>query len=178
LLRQLDCRTHRDPGKFGNIKGKTVTDTFSVERTEMIAAAPHLVHAHIVDFHKWVAWSPWEGIDPNLKRTYGGASQGVGATYAWEGTRKVGSGNMEIVSESKSQVDLKLRFIKPFKANNDTVFSLAESNGATKVTWTMTGPKTLMSKVMGVFFSMDKLVGKDFAKGLAQLKTIVESEKS
>jgi Polyketide cyclase / dehydrase and lipid transport len=153
-----------------------VADTFSVERSETIAASAQQVHAHIVDFHKWVAWSPWEGIDPNLKRTYGGAAQGVGATYAWEGARKVGHGNMEIVGDTATQIDLKLRFIKPFKANNDTVFALAETNGVTKVTWTMTGPKTLISKVMGVFFSMDKLVGKDFAKGLTQLKSVVESE--
>jgi Polyketide cyclase / dehydrase and lipid transport len=152
-------------------------DTFTVERSETISGTADSIRAQIIDFHKWVQWSPWEGIDPNLQRTYGGPTEGVGATYAWNGTRKVGSGNMEIVGVANDRVDLKLNFVKPFKAQNETVFALAESAGNTKVTWTMTGKQNLMSKLMGVFFSMDKLVGKDFAKGLTQLKTLVESGK-
>jgi hypothetical protein len=148
--------------------------TFSVQRQATIAAPASRVLNEITDFRRWVDWSPWEGLDPNQQRTYTGAASGVGAGYGWQGSRKVGQGAMEIVRVDPTGVDIKLRFIKPFKANNDTTFALAENNGQTTVTWTMTGKKLLINKIMGIFISMDKLIGKDFEKGLRQLKAVVE----
>jgi Polyketide cyclase / dehydrase and lipid transport len=155
--------------------GNMSADTFVVERQAVIAAPASRISAEITDFHRWVDWSPWEGLDPALQRTYGGAADGVGATYAWKGTRKVGQGNMEILAVTPSAVDVKINFIKPFAATNDTRFALVEQNGATTVTWTMTGKLKLVNKIMGIFMSMDKLVGKDFEKGLRQLRSVVES---
>ncbi len=148
--------------------------TFSVQRSTTINAPAATVHEHLNDFHKWVNWSPWEGLDPALQRTYGGPEAGVGTTYAWSGTRKVGQGRMEITESTPQRVALDLQFIKPFKANNKTVFALSPAGEGTAVTWTMTGPKTLVTKIMGIFMSMDKIVGKDFDKGLAALKQVSE----
>lgn len=150
--------------------------TFRVERAATIAGSPERVFAALVDFHEWVHWSPWEGIDANLQRTYTGPASGVGAMYAWRGNRKVGAGSMEIIdADAPSNLVIDLRFLKPFKAHNTTRFAVRGVAEATEVTWTMTGPKTLMSRVMGIFMSMDKFVGRDFEKGLAQLKAHVES---
>jgi Polyketide cyclase / dehydrase and lipid transport len=149
--------------------------TFSVERSITINAPASAVHERLNNFHKWVDWSPWEGLDPALQRTYTGPDSGVGASYAWTGTRKVGQGRMEITESTPNRVALDLHFIKPFKANNKTVFAITPAGEGTNVTWTMTGPKTLLSKLMGIFMSMDKLVGKDFDKGLASLKRVTEA---
>jgi hypothetical protein len=151
-------------------------NTFRVERSIAISAPADRIYQEIVDFHRWTAWSPWEGLDPNLRRRYEGPDSGVGAIYAWEGTRKVGTGRMEIVNASApTNLTINLDFLKPFKAHNQAHFSLAEGAGVTKVTWAMTGPKTLGTRIMSIFTSMDKLVGRDFEKGLAQLKSVAES---
>jgi hypothetical protein len=151
------------------------SSTFVVERSTLISATPERIFPLLQDFHRWVDWSPWEGIDPNLQRTYTGPQSGVGASYAWVGSRKVGSGRMEIVAaDPNDSLDIALAFLKPFKAENHTRFGLQWSGSSTTVTWTMSGKKTLMSKIMGIFMSMDKLIGKDFEKGLAQLKSLAE----
>ncbi len=154
-----------------------MSETYTVERSIEIAAPPDRVYQHLIDFRKWATWSPWEELDPDMDKTFGGADSGVGAFYSWSGNRKVGQGRMEIVgTEEPSNVDIDLEFIKPFKANNKTAFSLAPTDGGTTVTWTMTGPVTFLLRVIGLFRSMDKMVGPDFEKGLAQLKAVVESE--
>ena len=151
-------------------------DTFVVERRTSIASPAAAVFAELVDFRRWEAWSPWEGIDPSLRRTYSGPDSGVGAAYAWEGNRKVGSGRMEITGvETDAAVDIRIDFLKPFKATNQVRITLTPAGDTTAVTWTMTGRKTLITKIMGVFMSMDKMIGKDFEKGLAQLKSLVEA---
>jgi hypothetical protein len=150
-------------------------DTFTVERAATIEAPAERVYEQIVDFHRWRAWSPWEEVDPELRREYLGADAGEGAVYSWSGNRKAGQGRMEITRATvPSQVDIDLRFEKPWKSQNTTTFALAPEGDATRVTWTMVGPKTLMTRVMGIFTSMDKLVGKDFEKGLDRLKAVAE----
>lgn len=131
--------------------------------------------AHIVDFHKWAAWSPWADMDPAMNTTYSGSASGIGAKYAWSGNRKVGRGNMEITGATEpSSVQIALEFLKPFKASNRTEFTLQDAGDGTEVTWAMTGRKTLMTRIMGIFKSMDSMVGPDFERGLAKLKTVVE----
>ena len=124
----------------------------------------------LVDFHRWIEWSPWEGLDPNMWRGYTGADSGVGAVYEWSGNRKAGAGRMEITdADEPSRLQIALQFIKPFKSSSTTTFTLDDRDGGTHVTWRMVGPKTFMTRVMGVFMSMDKMVGRDFEKGLTQL---------
>ena len=150
--------------------------TFVVERQTTIAASPDAIFGHLDDFHHWTGWSPWEAIDPTMWRGYEGAPSGVGAVYEWKGTRKAGEGRMEIAdSQAPSKLVINLEFRKPFSSKSTTTFTLKPSGDATVVTWSMTGPKSFMTRVMGIFMSMDKMVGPDFEKGLAQLKVIVES---
>jgi hypothetical protein len=147
------------------------TDEYEVVRQATVPAAPEAVYDLIVDFRRWPEWSPWEDIDPELRRTYSGSDAGVGAVYEWAGNRKAGEGRMEIIeATAPSRVVIDLRFIKPFKAHNTTTFELDGSDGGTRVTWRMVGQKTLMTKVMGIFKSMDKMIGPDFEKGLDRLK--------
>jgi uncharacterized protein YndB with AHSA1/START domain len=152
-------------------------DTYTVERSTTIAAPAGRVYEQLADFHKWVNWSPWEDLDPALERTYSGAEAGTGAVYEWSGNRKAGTGRMEIVRTVEAErVDIDLQFIKPFKARNDTSFVLTQQGeGSTDVLWTMTGQKSLMTKVMGIFSSMDKMIGPDFEKGLDRLKRVSET---
>ena len=151
-------------------------DTYVVERQQRIDAPASALYERIVDFHRWRTWSPWEDLDPSLRRAYSGPEQGVGATYEWQGNRKAGAGRMTIADvEADHRVTIDLEFVKPFKSRSTTTFTLQPDGDATVVTWSMTGQKTLMTKVMGVFMSMDKMIGPDFEKGLARLKANAES---
>jgi uncharacterized protein YndB with AHSA1/START domain len=153
------------------------SDTYTVERVATIAAEPQQIYDRIADFHQWANWSPWEDLDPDQQRTFSGAESGPGARYAWSGNRKAGRGRMEISSaQPPNEIQVALEFEKPFKSSNTIDFSLTpEGSGRTKVRWTMTGPKTRMTKLMGLFTSMDKMIGPDFEKGLARLKDAVEA---
>jgi uncharacterized protein YndB with AHSA1/START domain len=150
-------------------------DTYTVTRSATIAAPPARIYEQLVDFHNWTNWSPWEDLDPDLKRTYSGSESGKGAAYAWSGNRKAGQGQMEITEATEpSTVKVDVIFEKPFKARNDTEFTIRPEGTGSHVTWTMTGKKTLMTKVMGIVKSMDNMIGPDFDKGLARLKATTE----
>ena len=153
----------------------TKPDTFRVQRSATIKAPPEQIFALINDLHRWDAWSPWEKKDPAMKRTHSGAANGKGAVYEWDGNKDVGKGRMEITESSPpSKVAIKLDFIKPFEGHNIAEFTLKPEGDSTNVTWVMDGPAPFISKVMQVFFSMDKMIGKEFETGLANLKTIAE----
>ena len=150
-------------------------DTFRMQRVATVRAPAERIFSLLSDFHQWGAWSPWEHRDPAMKRSYSGAASGVGAVYAWEGNKQVGRGRMEIVEASApSKIIIKLDFLAPFEAHNTAEFTMRPQGDATEVSWLMHGPASLMSKVMQVFFSMDKMVGKDFEAGLANLKRATE----
>lgn len=148
-------------------------DSFRIERSIAIAAPPETVFALLNDFKHWAQWSPWEKIDPTMQRTHSGADHGVGAVYSWTGTGKAGAGRMEILkSQGAASLVIQLDFFKPFKAHNTAEFTLRAEGGATNVVWAMYGPSPLVSKVMGLFFNLDRLVGKDFETGLKNLQAL------
>jgi uncharacterized protein YndB with AHSA1/START domain len=150
-------------------------NSFRVQRSTTIKAPPEKIFAAINDFHRWEAWSPWEKIDPAVKRSYSGTESGKGAVYAWEGNNEIGQGRMEIIeSTPSSKLLVKIEFIKPFAAINTVEFNLAQNGENTTVTQAMYGPSPFISKLMGLFFSMDKMVGGKYEEGLATLKTIAE----
>jgi len=154
----------------------TLPDDFRVQRSTAIKAPPEKIFALINDFHRWDGWSPWEKMDPAMKRTFSGAPAGKGAAYAWQGDRKVGEGRMEIVEASApSKVAIKLDFLKPFEAHNTATFTLEPKGESTNVTWAMDGPSPYVAKLMGVFVSMDKMIGNDFETGLANMKAAAET---
>jgi hypothetical protein len=149
---------------------------FEVVRSTTIAAPAERVHGLIDDFRAWRAWSPWEDVDPALQREYSGPESGVGARYAWEGNRKAGKGSMEIVGSTPDRIDVRLIFEKPWKATNAVVFLLAPAGGdATEVTWRMSGTSSGFAALFSKLVSMDRLVGKDFERGLARMKAAAES---
>jgi uncharacterized protein YndB with AHSA1/START domain len=157
------------------IYAATKPDTFHVQRSTHIAAPAEKVFGLISDLHQWAAWSPWEKMDPAMKKTYSGAPQGMGAALEWDGNTDVGTGRMEIVSAApSSRVVFKLDFLKPFEAHNQAEFTLEGSGTTTTVTWAMHGPQPFMMKVMDIVMNMDKMVGKDFETGLANLKQLAE----
>ena len=154
----------------------TRPDDFTVQRSTSIKAEPAKIYPLLVDFSQWPAWSPWEKLDPTMKRTLSGNASGPGAVYAWDGSSKVGAGRMEVKEAvAPSKVVIQLDFLRPFEAHNITDFTLVQRPDAmTEVTWLMRGPSPFVSKLMGVFVDMDKMIGKDFEAGLANLKTAVE----
>jgi hypothetical protein len=147
---------------------------FTVSRSTTISAPAATVHALVDDFHAWVDWSPWEGLDPAMERTYTGPDRGVGAHYAWKGNSKAGSGSMEITSSAPDAIAITLTFLKPWKATNAVTFTFEPEGEATRVSWSMSGAHAGLGRVFALFMNMDKLVGKDFERGLAALKEQAE----
>jgi len=153
----------------------TKPDTFRVQRATSIKAPPEKIFALIHDFHSWGSWSPYEKLDRTMKRTYGGPANGKGTVYEWDGNRNVGKGRVEIMDTSPpSKVTITLDMVKPFEAHNTVEFTLEANGDSTNVPWAMDGRTPYIAKVMHIFFSMDSMVGGQFAEGLANLKTIAE----
>ena len=154
----------------------TRPDTFHIERSTAVAASNETVFAKINDFHEWTTWSPWEKLDPEMRRTFEGAAAGMGAGYHWVGNKKVGEGRMTIIeSEPPQRIAIRLEFLKPWQATNTATFVLAQDGAGTRVTWSMDGKNNFMAKAMGIFMNMDAMIGPDFARGLASLKSQAEA---
>jgi len=150
-------------------------DAFRIERSARIGAAPERVFALVDDLQQGCGWSPWENVDPGLKRSYSGPAGGKGAVYAWEGNSKVGVRRMEITeSVPHARIVLKLDFLKPFEAHNTAEFTFKPGGDGTTVTWAMFGPSPFLSRLMGLVFNMDRMVGGQFEQGLANLRKLAE----
>jgi len=153
----------------------TQPDSFEVSRSTVIGAPPAVVYGFVEDLHRHGAWSPWDKLDPDMKRTFSGAAHGPGAVYEWSGNDDVGAGRMTIVStRPDQQVDVRLEFLKPFESTSATSWLIQPRGDGSQVTWSMTGPNNFVSKIMCVFVDMDSMIGKDFEKGLDSLKAVSE----
>ncbi len=152
-------------------------EAFRIERKTTINAPADIVFAQINDFHKWAAWSPWEKLDTSMKKTYSGPESGKDAKYEWVGNDKVGSGAMTITdSAAPKTVGIKLEFKTPWEATNQTTFTVSPAGAGSEVSWVMEGKNNFGAKAFGLFMNMDQLVGADFEKGLAEMKTVAEAE--
>jgi hypothetical protein len=149
---------------------------FRIERSATMRAPAPAAFAQVNDFQNWQAWSPWEKVDPALKRQYEGPKAGTGAVYAWQGNKDVGEGRMTIMESRPAElVRIKLEFFKPFAATNTAEFSFKPAGAdSTAVTWSMAGQNTFLSKAISLFIDMDRMVGGMFDQGLTQMKAIVE----
>lgn len=157
------------------ILAATRPPSFEVKRSLEIQAPPERIYPLLADFHQWSRWSPYEKLDPAMQRSFSGAESGMGAVYAWEGNGKAGAGRMEIVEAApKRGIDIRLDFIRPFRANNRAAFAFTQAGDATRVTWSMQGIAPFVARLMGLFINMDRMIGKDFEQGLANLKTAAE----
>ena len=149
---------------------------FRVARSTTISAPPAAVFVQVNDFHKWEAWNPWGKIDPAMKQAYEGAPAGIGAIYTWTGNKEVGEGRMTITESRPSElIRINLEFFKPFAATNTAEFTFKPEGNQTAVTWSMFGEKNFMAKAIHLFMSMDKMIGGQFEKGLAQMKAVAEA---
>jgi uncharacterized protein YndB with AHSA1/START domain len=149
---------------------------YRVARTTTVAAPPAVVFAHVNDFHKWEAWNPWGKIDPAMKHAYEGAPAGVGAMYTWAGNNEVGEGRMTVTESRPSElIRVRLEFLKPFKATSTAEFTFKPEGDRTAVTWSMTGDVNFVAKAIHLFVSMEKMIGGQFEKGLAQMKAVAEA---
>jgi hypothetical protein len=142
-----------------------------------MAAPPAAPFEQVNDFHKWQAWSPWDKIDPAMKRTYEGPEAGKGAIYKWVGNSEVGEGSMTITeSKPNDLIKIKLVFVKPMEGDSDTEFTFKPEGDDTLVTWTMAGKRDFLKKAFCLFMSMDKMIGEKFDEGLAEMKKVVEKK--
>jgi hypothetical protein len=149
---------------------------FRVVRSATISAPVPVVFAQVNNFHNWNAWSPWAKLDPAMKQTYEGAPAGTGAVSTWAGNSQVGEGRMTITDSRPGElVRIKLEFMRPFRATNTAEFTFKPEGNQTAVTWSMAGEKNFMAKAFGLFMNMDKMIGDDFEKGLANLKSVAEA---
>jgi len=149
---------------------------YRVARTATIAAPAPAVFAQVNDFHKWDAWNPWAKLDPAMKQAYAGAPAGIGAIYTWAGNSEVGEGRMTLTESRPSDlVRIRLEFLKPFATTSTAEFSFKPERDHTVVTWSMAGKVNFMAKVVHLFMDMDRMIGGNFEKGLAQLKSVVEA---
>lgn len=156
---------------------QTRSSQYQVERAAHIAATPRAVYRHLDDLHEWQRWSPWEALDPKLKRTFGGPARGKGATYAWEGNAQVGKGRL-IISGVKPPEGLTydVLFEQPLQAEMQYEFSVAADGDGTLLSWAFRGQHPFWAKLFGVFFDLDKQLGADMEKGLAELKVLIETD--
>jgi uncharacterized protein YndB with AHSA1/START domain len=148
---------------------------FRISRSAVMAAPPAAVFDHVNDFHHWRAWNPWAKIDPAMKETYEGAPFGVGAVYSWTGNNEVGTGRMTIAESRPGElIRINMEFLKPMQATHTAEFSFKPQGAGTEVTWSMFGKNNFMSKAVGLFMDMDKMIGGMFEKGLASMKAVAE----
>jgi uncharacterized protein YndB with AHSA1/START domain len=149
---------------------------FRIARTAIIAAPAPAVFAQVNDLHKWETWSPWAKRDPAMRQAYEGALAGTGAIYTWAGNSEVGEGRTTITESRPSDlIRIKLEMMKPFAATNTVEFTFKPDGNQTTVTWSMAGERNFTAKAVGLVMSMDKMVGGDFEKGLAQMKSVAEA---
>jgi uncharacterized protein YndB with AHSA1/START domain len=154
----------------------TRPSVFHVERSIAIDRPPANAFALVNDFHAWASWSPFERLDPQMKKTFEGAAAGAGAIYTWSGNDKAGQGRMTIQkSDEPSLISIQLQFLKPWNATNIATFTFVPEANGTKVTWAMDGQKNFALKAFSLFMNMDRMLGSDFERGLAAMKTAAES---
>ena len=151
-------------------------DEFKVTRSAKISARPETIFPHVNDLSQWEIWSPWAKMDPACKNTFAGPTAGAGASFGWAGNKKVGEGRMTILeSQASDVIRIRLEFFKPFKATNTVEFLFKAEGGQTLVTWSMAGKNNFMGKIFGLFMNCDRMVGRDFEKGLASMKSVAET---
>ncbi|HLJ10196.1 MAG TPA: SRPBCC family protein [Planctomycetaceae bacterium] len=149
---------------------------FRVTRSAAMSAPPSRIFAQVNDFHNWEAWSPWAKLDPAAKNTFEGPSAGPGAIFKWSGNDEVGEGSMTLIDSRPSDlITIKLQFVRPFEDTQTSEFTFVPDGDQTIVTWSIFGEKNFVSKAVCLFMNMDKMLGGEFEKGLAKLKSVVEA---
>jgi hypothetical protein len=148
---------------------------FRVTRSAAMACQPSAIFPHVNNFRNWSTWSPWERLDPAMRKTYEGPPEGVGAVYRWSGNGQVGEGSTTITeARPHERIRMRLQFVRPFACDNPVEFTFRPQGNETIVTWDMTGKYNFITKAMDLAINMDKMTGGQFEQGLANLRAIVE----
>lgn len=151
-------------------------DRLEVERRALIRAPVAAIFPLVSDFHSWEKWSPWAKLDPQMQVTYEGTPGALGSSYEWNGNDEVGAGKMALTEvDTNKSLRIALDFLRPFKASHVTTFTFEPTDGATLVSWKMTGKQNFLAKAMHLVMNMDAMIGKDFEKGLEALKQTAEA---
>jgi hypothetical protein len=155
----------------------TRSESFHIERSAQIQAPADIAFSLVNDLHQWARWSPFEKLDPDMKKSFDGPPTGPGASYAWSGNNKAGEGRMTILETQPNKIiSIKLEFFRPFKAVNDAAFHFVPGTDGTKVTWGIDGKKNFMMKLAHLFMNMDKMLGGQFDEGLSNLNRVAQEE--
>ena len=150
-------------------------DNFCITRSTSISAPAQRVFDQVNNLHRWDGWSPWVKLDPNARTTFEGPPAGVGAVMRWDGNRNLGAGSMTVIeSKTAELVRFRLDFLRPFKATHMGEFAFFQNDMQTHVSWSMTGKNSFLGKLINLVMNCDKMVGKQFDKGLADLKMVAE----
>lgn len=150
-------------------------DEFKLVRVANISAPREKIFPHVNDLRAWEAWSPWAKLDPNAKNSFEGPASGVGTAMSWSGNKKVGEGRMTITaSQANELIGFRLDFVRPFKATNTAEFAFRAEGNQTRVTWSMAGKSNFFFKIFGLLMNCEQMAGKDFERGLVNLKAVVE----
>lgn len=158
------------------IYAATRPDVFRVERSVRIQAPAPQLFGLIDNLRQMNRWNPYNKKDPAMKLVYQGPEAGPGAAFEFDGNKEVGAGRIGVTaSQAPTRVAMTLDMARPFAAHNDIEFTLAPDGDATRVTWAMQGPSPYIGKLMGLIFNMDRMIGGDFERGLADLKTLAEA---
>jgi hypothetical protein len=151
---------------------------FRYEKSGVIQASADKIFPYISNFKMGGLWSPYEKIDPNMKKTFKGPDAQVGSIMEFEGNSDAGSGSLEILKIVPNElVEIKLTMTKPFSAENIIQYQLASEGSGTRFTWSMSGDGGFMGKLISVFINCEKMVTAQFSTGIANLKTVVEAQK-
>jgi hypothetical protein len=157
------------------IYAATKPDVYPIERSIYIAGSAEEIFPKINSLKEQGKWTPYDGDQPVM--SYSGADSGVTAAVAWDSKGKAGKGSLEITkSQPPNKVEIDLRMEKPFKVTNKVEFTIEPQADSSKVTWRMQHNEPYPAKVIGIFMSMDKMVGKDFEVGLSRLKKLIEKK--
>jgi uncharacterized protein YndB with AHSA1/START domain len=152
------------------------SSAYRIERSVTMAAPAADVYRFLEDMHQWPRWSPWDSLDPQVKRSYGGAERGKGASFFWDGNPQVGKGRL-VITEAKPHAHLRyaVRFEVPLAAEMTYDFELAPAPSGTKLTWVLLGEHPFWAKLFALFVDLDKQLGGDMQRGLTDLKGLVEA---
>ena len=153
-------------------------NTFHYQRSGLINAPAEKIFPYLSDFTMGSQWSPYEKIDPNMKKNIIGSGRDVGSVMEFDGNKDAGSGKLEFLKIVPNEtVEIKLTMTKPFAAENLVKYQLTKEGDSTRFTWEMSGQNGFLGKLIGVLINCDKMIGGQFEQGIQNLKALVEGQK-
>ena len=158
---------------IGVILGLVGPKTYDVHRSKVIAASPAQVWPYVSNWEKINMWSPWVRMDTTLKLEYAGQQGSVGSKYSWD-SKKMGSGEQTITAlDPNRSLEAELKIKMYGESTSKTSIMLHDTAGGTEVTWGMKGENNFMGRIMSSLMNMDKMIGKEYEKGLNSLDSLM-----